>query len=65
MTITVPEGSTIKSVKITWSQGGLKYGDTAMTSGTAVNVEGNSVVISASAKTFITAIEVVYESPAA
>ena len=60
LTITVPEGASIKSVKITWSEGGLSCNGTAMKSGTVFNVEGNSVVIKATAKTFITAIEVVY-----
>ena len=60
LTITAPEGKTIKSINITWSQGGLSCNGTAMSSGMATTVSGNEIVISATAKTFITAIEIVY-----
>ena len=60
LTITAPEGKTIKSINITWSQGGLSCNGTAMSSGIATTVSGNEIVISATAKTFITAIEIVY-----
>lgn len=61
LTITAPAGSTIKSVKIVWSEGALSYNGAALTSGIAIATSGNSVVINATAKTFINSIEVVYE----
>lgn len=60
LTITVPEGKTISSVTLVWSEGGCSYNGTAMTSGTAIEVSGNTIIINFTAKTFVNSIQVVY-----
>ena len=61
MTIAVPEGKTIKSVTLTWEEGGFEYNGTDMTNGEAMTVSGNEVVLKATAKTFVTSIVVTYQ----
>ena len=59
-TITIKAPASITSIKVTWSEGGMKCNGVALTSGTAMAVSGDTIVITATAKTFITDIEVVY-----
>lgn len=61
LTITAPEGKTIKSVTLTWSEGGFSYNSSALQSGTAFTVSGTSITLNATNKTFITKIEVIYQ----
>ena len=60
LTITAPTDATIVSVKIVWSEGGMSVNGSALSSGSAMNVTGESIVVTATAKTFINSIEVVY-----
>lgn len=69
LTISVPEGNTLVSVKPTFTvkdSGTLKFGNSNCTSGTAISVSGNSAVFTISqssgnkGKVFFTAIEVTY-----
>lgn len=62
LTITAPEGKTITSVTVVLDKGGFTYDGTALTSGSAMTVSGNSITLtSANTTTEVKSIVIIYQ----